>query len=487
MRWHYRLRLPDGSDARRQLRCTAAAAAQRFPQAGWEIRTPHQCVAGARAQHRALHAVSDAGRPDRAPRRRRRRRQRGQSHLDRKRDVIATLKALGATGGARVRDLSHRRSLLLARSARPSGSRSARRCRSGIACGVRLRHPAADRARALSGRALAWRSLYGAAHGARLRALAARARARRVGLGAVPRRGGARAALAAPALCRRHGAGGRGAGGARRRALLRPAHRRDLRGRRGGVFVALRLVAALLMAARAPRCRGRARPRCGSPRQHPSAGRTHAERRALARPRPRAARHRDRDRRQSAPAVHGGAARARRRRSSSSTSSRPTPTASTPSSRAQAPQRHARARADAARPHHGGERHPRRRAQAAAERRLGAAERPRHHLRERRAGGLALVEGEWWNADYHGPPLVSFEQQDRRRPRPEARRPRHGQRARPQYHRAHRQLARSRLGEPRHQFRAGVLAQIPSAARRTPTSRRSPFRAAARPREEIAL
>ena len=48
-------------------------------------------------------------------------------------------------------------------------------------------------------------------------------------------------------------------------------------------------------------------------------------------------------------------------------------------------------------------------AEAAAGRRLGAAERPRHHLCRRRAGRLARGRGEWWKPDYHGPPLVSFE------------------------------------------------------------------------------
>ena len=73
--------------------------------------------------------------------------------------------------------------------------------------------------------------------------------------------------------------------------------------------------------------------------------------------------------------------------------------------------------------------------------------------------GSRVVAGKWWQPDYDGPPLVSFEKPHRRRARPQARRPRHRQRARPQHHRAHRQSAPRRLAEPRHQFRHGVLAQ----------------------------
>ena len=51
-------------------------AAAEFPQAGWCDPHPHQCRAGAVRQHRALLAIPDAGRADRAGRRRRRRRQR---------------------------------------------------------------------------------------------------------------------------------------------------------------------------------------------------------------------------------------------------------------------------------------------------------------------------------------------------------------------------------------------------------------------------
>ena len=73
--------------------------------------------------------------------------------------------------------------------------------------------------------------------------------------------------------------------------------------------------------------------------------------------------------------------------------------------------------------------------------------------------GSKIVEGKWWGADYSGPPLVSIEKkiadglgtQDRRRDRRQRARPRH-----PGHNRQH---AHDRLAEPRHQFRAGVLAQ----------------------------
>ena len=199
--------------------------------------------------------------------------------------------------------------------------------------------------------------------------------------------------------------------------------------------------------------------RAARDRQHPPARRADADHRAVAGPRPRAARHRDPDRRQPAAAVQGGAAGQARRRSTSSTSSRPMPTASTPSCAQRAPQAKL-------------ERVPMLRGRIVsangikaedikvpAERRLGAAERPRHHLsRARCRAGSRSSTGEWWSADYQGPPLVSIEKQDRRRARPQGRRPDHRQRARPQHQAPHRQPAQRRLAKPRHQFRAGVLA-----------------------------
>ena len=72
--------------------------------------------------------------------------------------------------------------------------------------------------------------------------------------------------------------------------------------------------------------------------------------------------------------------------------------------------------------------------------------------------GSRVVAGEWWGPDYQGPPLVSFEKQDRRRARPQDRRSGRRQRARPQHHGDARQPARGRLAVARHQFRAGLFA-----------------------------
>lgn len=73
--------------------------------------------------------------------------------------------------------------------------------------------------------------------------------------------------------------------------------------------------------------------------------------------------------------------------------------------------------------------------------------------------GSKVVEGKWWGPDYDGPPLVSFEKKLAERARPEDRRRGGGQCAGPRHHGYHRQHAHRGLAEPRHQFRAGVLAQ----------------------------
>ena len=97
VRWAYRLRLPDGSDAAAGA-VTAAANAQ-LPDAGWQIRgrtnatpalernidhfTQFLTLVGLTALLVGGVGVANAVK----------------SHIDRKRDVIATLKALGASGG----------------------------------------------------------------------------------------------------------------------------------------------------------------------------------------------------------------------------------------------------------------------------------------------------------------------------------------------------------------------------------------------------
>jgi putative ABC transport system permease protein len=97
VRWSYRLRLPDGSD-RAAAAVTAAAGAQ-LPDSGWQIRgrtnatpalernvehfTQFLTLVGLTALLVGGVGVANAVK----------------SHIDRKRDVIATLKALGASGG----------------------------------------------------------------------------------------------------------------------------------------------------------------------------------------------------------------------------------------------------------------------------------------------------------------------------------------------------------------------------------------------------
>jgi putative ABC transport system permease protein len=97
VRWHYRVRLADGSDRATQAVMTAAET--QLPDAGWQIRTRSNAspalernverftqfltLVGLTALLVGGVGVANAVK----------------SHIDRKRDVIATLKALGATGG----------------------------------------------------------------------------------------------------------------------------------------------------------------------------------------------------------------------------------------------------------------------------------------------------------------------------------------------------------------------------------------------------
>ena len=78
VRWHYRLRLA-GQRRRRQRRGGRGRTGEGAT-AGRRLGNPHphQRLAAARAQRRALHPIPDAGRPHRAAGRRRRRRQRGE-------------------------------------------------------------------------------------------------------------------------------------------------------------------------------------------------------------------------------------------------------------------------------------------------------------------------------------------------------------------------------------------------------------------------
>ena len=73
--------------------------------------------------------------------------------------------------------------------------------------------------------------------------------------------------------------------------------------------------------------------------------------------------------------------------------------------------------------------------------------------------GSKVVEGELVGSGLWRSAAGLVREEACRRPRPEARRQRHRECARPQRHRQDRQHAHRRLAEPRHQLRAGVLAQ----------------------------
>jgi putative ABC transport system permease protein len=99
VRWHYRLRLPQNDATDAAVRAVSAEATSRFREAGWEIRTrtnaspsleqnverftQYLTLVGLTALLVGGVGVANAIK----------------GHLDRKRDVIATIKTLGATGG----------------------------------------------------------------------------------------------------------------------------------------------------------------------------------------------------------------------------------------------------------------------------------------------------------------------------------------------------------------------------------------------------
>jgi putative ABC transport system permease protein len=98
VRWHYRLRLPDSNPTDDAIRSLTAAVEREVPEAGWEVRTRSQASpALARNVERftqyltlvglAALLVGGVGVANAI-----------KAHLDRRRDVIATLKSLGATG-----------------------------------------------------------------------------------------------------------------------------------------------------------------------------------------------------------------------------------------------------------------------------------------------------------------------------------------------------------------------------------------------------
>src|SRR5262245_39308950 len=98
VRWHYRVRLPDNDASEAAVRRVTASAEERLPEAGWEIRSRSNASPGLErnverfTQYLTLVGltallVGGVGVANAI-----------KGHLDRKRDVIATLKSLGATG-----------------------------------------------------------------------------------------------------------------------------------------------------------------------------------------------------------------------------------------------------------------------------------------------------------------------------------------------------------------------------------------------------
>jgi putative ABC transport system permease protein len=98
VRWHYRVRLPDNDAGEATVRRITAAAEERLPEAGWEVRSRSNASPGLErnverfTQYLTLVGltallVGGVGVANAI-----------KGHLDRKRDVIATLKSLGATG-----------------------------------------------------------------------------------------------------------------------------------------------------------------------------------------------------------------------------------------------------------------------------------------------------------------------------------------------------------------------------------------------------
>jgi len=111
-------------------------------------------------------------------------------------------------------------------------------------------------------------------------------------------------------------------------------------------------------------------------------------------------------------------------------------------------------RADRRRPRRQG-----RRAQAVAGFRMGAAERPRPDLYQRNPQGFQDRRGRMVARGLQRPAAGLDGEEDRRRIEARHRRRDRRQRARPRYSGENRQSAQHRLAGPRHQFRAGVLAQ----------------------------
>ena len=154
VRWHYRLRLPDNDATDTGVRAVTAAAQAQLPEAGWEVRsrsnaspalernverfTQYLTLVGLTALLVGGVGVANAVK----------------GHLDRRRDAIATLKALGATGSRVFRDLSDP-GAGARRARRAAGPRGRRRLAVSHRLGLRRRAAIADRAGGASGSACA--------------------------------------------------------------------------------------------------------------------------------------------------------------------------------------------------------------------------------------------------------------------------------------------------------------------------------------------
>ena len=149
MRWHYRVRLADSDAADRAAGALVAAAQAQFPDAGWEARTntnaspqlernierflQYLTLVGLTALLVGGVGVANAVK----------------SHLDRKRDVIATMKSLGATGG-RVFAIYLAQVLLLALIGAVDRAGDRRELAVPDRLGLRHRHPACRSSRPCS-------------------------------------------------------------------------------------------------------------------------------------------------------------------------------------------------------------------------------------------------------------------------------------------------------------------------------------------------
>ena len=232
VRWHYRLRLPDNDASDAAVARVIAAAAKRacrrpagrsapapMPRPSLEQNverfTQYLTLVGLTALLVGGVGVANAVK----------------GHLDRKRDVIATMKSLGATGGG-VFAIYLTQALALAVHRRAARPRDRRRAAVPDRVGFRRDHSAAARAGAASGRPRARARSTACSprspsrcgrSGARTTCRSRRCSATRSRPSARwPRR---RYVVATVLVVVR-------AGGARGQARLRPAHRRDLRGRR---------------------------------------------------------------------------------------------------------------------------------------------------------------------------------------------------------------------------------------------------------------